>query len=231
VTATRFAAMRGQMNMKRIAMVTVVGLFGAVLFGSLARAQNAPLGDYARQARKQKGQQAPAVKSFDNDNLPKNDKLSVVGQAPAATTDGTAASPDASPASADGTAPVQAAAPADGNTPANPAAADKASAEDEGAQKQKMHKEWQAKIQAQQTQIDTMNRELDLANREYRLRAASFYADAGNRLRNASAWDKEDAQYKDQLAEKQKKLEEAKKQLEDLQEQARKAGLPSSMRE
>ena len=33
------------------------------------------------------------------------------------------------------------------------------------------------------------------------------------------------------MAEKQKKLEDAKKQLEDLQEQARKAGVPASMRE
>jgi hypothetical protein len=68
-------------------------------------------------------------------------------------------------------------------------------------------------------------------NREYRLRAAAFYADAGNRLRNAGAWDKEDSQFKEQLAAKQKQLDDAKKQLEDLQEQARKAGVPSSMRE
>jgi hypothetical protein len=33
------------------------------------------------------------------------------------------------------------------------------------------------------------------------------------------------------MADKQKKLEDAKKQLEDFQEQARKAGVPSSMRE
>ena len=45
------------------------------------------------------------------------------------------------------------------------------------------------------------------------------------------AWDKEDAQFKDQMADKQKKLDDAKKQLEDLQEQARRAGVPSSMRE
>ena len=76
-----------------------------------------------------------------------------------------------------------------------------------------------------------LSREIDVANREYRLRAAAFYADAGNRLRNAVAWDKEDAQYKDQIVDKQKKLEEAKTKLEDLQEQARRAGVPSSMRE
>jgi hypothetical protein len=94
-----------------------------------------------------------------------------------------------------------------------------------------MFKEWQSKIHEQQNQVDMLNREIDLANREYRLRAAAFYADAGNRLRNAVAWDKEDAQFKDQMGDKQKKLDDAKKQLEDLQEQARRAGVPSSMRE
>jgi hypothetical protein len=33
------------------------------------------------------------------------------------------------------------------------------------------------------------------------------------------------------MVDRQKKLEDAKKQLEDMQEQARKAGVPSSMRE
>jgi hypothetical protein len=76
-----------------------------------------------------------------------------------------------------------------------------------------------------------LTREVDVANREYRLRAAAFYADAGNRLRNAGAWDKEDAQHKEQMADKQKKLDDAKTKLEDLQEHARRAGVPSSMRE
>lgn len=222
--------------MKRIALVATTGIFVATLFGSLALAQNAPLGDYARQARKQKGQQTPAAKTFDNDNLPKDDKLSVVGQAPAETADASAAAGngETTAAPADGAAPAPAAAPASGDADAagqTAGAADKKPAEDEAAQKQKMFKEWQAKIQAQQGQIDMMTRELDVANREYRLRAAAFYADAGNRLRNAGSWDKEDTQYKDQIADRQKKLEEAKKQLEDLQEQARKAGVPSSMRE
>ena len=72
-------------------------------------------------------------------------------------------------------------------------------------------------------------REMDVMQREYRLRAAAFYADAGNRLRNAGSWDKEDAQYKQHLAEKQKTLDTAKEDLQDLKERARKAGVPSSM--
>jgi hypothetical protein len=217
--------------MKRITLLATVGIFVATLFGTLAMAQDAPLGDYARQARKQKDRKPAAGKTFDNDNLPRADKLSVVGQAPAENADAPATNSDTAAAGGDAKA-----APAAGTTPADSAAgqtadAEKKPVEDEGAQKQKMYKEWQAKIQVQQTQIDNMTHELDLTNREYRLRAAAFYADAGNRLRNSGSWDKEDAQFKEQLADKQKKLDDAKKQLEDLQEQARKAGVPSSMRE
>ena len=63
------------------------------------------------------------------------------------------------------------------------------------------------------------------------MRAAAFYADAGNRLRNSGTWDKEDATYKQQIDQKQKALADAKQQLDDMQEQARKSGVPSSMRE
>ena len=220
--------------MKRIASLAVVGIFVGLSWGSWALAQDAPLGDYARQARKHKAHQAPAAKSFDNDNLPSSDKLSVVGQPPTETADASAATgaQPAPAAPADGTAPqASGATPGDTNSPAPSAAADKKPAEDEVAQKQKMYKDWQNKIQSQQNQVDMMTREMDVANREYRLRAAAFYADAVNRLRNSGTWDKEDAQYKEQMAEKQKKLEDAKKQLEDLQEQARKAGVPASMRE
>src|SRR5205807_8180392 len=76
--------------MKRITLAATIGVFVATLFGALAMAQNAPLGDYARQAGKQKDHQAPAAKSFDTDNLPRADKLPVVGQAPAESADASA---------------------------------------------------------------------------------------------------------------------------------------------
>jgi Skp family chaperone for outer membrane proteins len=58
-----------------------------------------------------------------------------------------------------------------------------------------------------------------------------MYADVGNRMRNAAQWDKEDAEYKQKIADKQKALDDAKQKLEDIQEEARKAGTPSSIRE
>ena len=224
--------------MKRIAWISTSLIFVAALGLSLASAQDASLGDLARQVRKQKGQAAPTAKKFDNDNLPAEDKLSVVGQAPpeppaaetaaAANNDG-APQAKATAAATDGPAPGQA--PASTDSDQKPAADEKSPAEDEQAQKKQMYDGWKKRIEDQKGQLDLLARELDVQNREYRLRAAAFYADAGNRLRNSGAWDKEDSQFKDQIAAKQKQLDDAKKQLEDMQEDARKAGVPSSMRE
>jgi hypothetical protein len=208
-------------NMKRLTFVWLAGLLLAAWTMPRATAQdNATLGDYARQVRKQKAHAASAAKTFDNDNLPKDDKLSVVGQG---------AAEETQPQASNGESGAADEAQHSGAASQNPPKAE--AQDDEQAQKQKMYQDWQQKIHSQQDQIDLLSRELDVLNREYRLRAAAFYADAGNRLRNSAAWDKEDAQYKDQIASKHKAIDDAKKELEDLQEQARKAGVPSSMRE
>jgi len=179
------------------------------------------LADYARQVKKDSPQAKSRPKVFDNDNLPKNDTLSVVGEQPTVAAD---KSSEAKPA--DPTANV-------------PAAADKKSAPeakaaaiaDDQAKRQAAMKEWQQKLTAQKDQIDLVDRELDVLKREYQIRAAAFYADAGDRLRNSAAWDKQDAQYKQQIADKQKALDDAKQKLEAMQEDARKAGIPAAMRE
>jgi hypothetical protein len=200
--------------MKRIAYI---GLASMVVAGTLAlssAAQDQSLGSYARTVRKDKQGQQSAAKKYDNDNLPKNDTLSVVGNATDETADKTAG------ASQGGD---QAAANAAQKTESKPPST--------AADEQKKNEEWTKKIAVQKNQIDLMSRELDVLQREYRLRAAAFYADAGNRLRNQGTWDKQDVQYKDQIAQKQKALDAAKQQLSDLQEQARKAGVPPKARE
>ncbi len=58
-----------------------------------------------------------------------------------------------------------------------------------------------------------------------------MYGDAGTRFRNSADWDKQDTQYKQQIADKQKAVEDAKQKLDDMQEDARKAGVPPSVRE
>src|SRR5437667_11305066 len=66
-----------EQTMKRIAYfsLAVIVLLGTFL--ALAAAQSDSLADSARAARKDKKETS---KKFDNDNLPKTDKLSVVGK-------------------------------------------------------------------------------------------------------------------------------------------------------
>jgi hypothetical protein len=208
-------------NMKRIAYLS----FGSLLVTLLAlpalaqtdastlptNAQGqsgSSLGDYARQIKKDG---APAAKArpkvFDNDNLPTDDKLSVIGEPRSAATAPSGSENQPAP-NGSATAPAKPKSPAE-------EAADKKAAE---------AKQWQDKLDTQKGQIDLAARELDVTQREYQLRAAAMYADAGNRMRNSTEWDKEDAQYKQQIADKQKALDDAKTKLEDLQENARKAG-------
>ena len=207
--------------MKRIAYVFLAEIVLAGMLASAAGAQSEPLGDYARAIRKDgKGE---VGKKYDNDNLPVNDKISIVGNAPDST-----GPEDANPGSAaDGSAKAEdstATVTPDSQTKPNVKQGDSADA-------QKSADQWKQQFTAQKSKVELLTRELDVAQREYRLRAAAFYADAGARLRNQGSWDKEDAQYKQQLAQKQKAVEEAKKALDDMKEQGRKTGVSARDRE
>jgi len=184
--------------MKHTKLIAIATLL--LLGVSFAAAQS--LGDSARAARKNKPAPSPATRHYDNDNLPTNDQLSVVGPPPSE--DAAAAQGAANPISAQ---------------------AKKAAALDAAADRQKTADDWKDKLDKQREKIDSLNRELDLEQREYRLRAAAMYSDAGNRLRNAAQWDKDDTQYKSDVEGKQKALDAARQELDDMQEQARKAGI------
>ncbi len=210
--------------MKRTLFALLAGILLSGLMTSQSSAQDAnvqgsattqepSLGSYARAVKKDKKPQPTAAKKFDNDNLPKDDKISVVGNG--------------------ATASVEASAAPLSEAPATTSSTDKPEVQPGQSQEQRqvVYDQWQQKINTQQSQADLLQRELDVDQREYRLRAAAFYADAGDRLRNQAAWDKEDADYKQKLADKQKALDEAKQKVTDLQEEARKSGVPSSSRE
>jgi hypothetical protein len=171
-------------------------LLGALLGTTGASAQT--LGDYAREARKNKPK-TDNSRHFDNDNLPVNEKLSVVGPEPSASTSGDQKAATATTAATDPKLAL--------------------------ADRQKANDEIKQKIDDQKSKIAELTHELDLDQREYRLRAATFYGDAGAQLRNSAQWSKDDAQYKSDLDSKQKAITAAQQQLGDLQEQARKAGM------
>ena len=237
--------MNGEIMKRTVAyifkLLLVVGLLAS---GAIAQSQSGSgssssadsLADYARTIRKNSDSKSkPQV--FTNDNLPTTDKLSVVGSAEStdnaaesksedSNSTGTGAT-DAKPAS-------QSNATSDKSAENNPVADATPQAskpgEDEAA-KQAAWKHWGEQIQSQKDQIDLLTRELNVLQKEYEIRAAAMYGDVGNRLRNSADWDKQDAQYKQQIADKQKAVDDAKQKLDDMQEEARKAGVPSSIRE
>jgi len=178
------------------------------------------LGDYARQVRKTTDSTSKP-KVYDNDNLPKNDKLSIVG------TVGPEKAPESLTEPADTNGETK---PGADKSAAGTAKTETSGPEDQ-AEKDAAAKQWADKIATQKDQVDLLGRELDVLQKEYQLRAAAMYADAGNRLRNSADWDKQDAQYKQQIADKQKALDDAKQKLSDIQDEATKAGTPSSVTE
>jgi hypothetical protein len=179
-----------------IATLLLLGISGAA-------AQS--LGDYARAVRKDKAELSSTSRHYDNDNLPTNQPLSVVGPPPAADAKAAPEAEDAKSKSSEKTAT------------ANPAAAD--------AERQKAEEEWKKKLDAQKEKVDSLNHDLDLQQREYRLRVATQYDSQGNRIQNAGQWGKEDTQYRNDSETKQKAIEAAQQELNDLQEQAHKAGI------
>ncbi len=168
---------------------------GVVLGNTGASAQS--LGDAARAARKNKGDSDTTIRHFDNDNLPSDDGISVVGPPPA-------------PEDVKTTLATTAVAN-------DPAAA---------AESQKTATELQKKVDKQKEKVDFLSHELDLEQREYRLKVAEMYANAANRVRNPSQWDQEDAQYKKDIETKQRVVDTARQDLENMQDQLHKMGTP-----
>jgi hypothetical protein len=182
-------------------------------------AQDDSLAAQARQVRKNKA--TTQTRTFDNDNLPREDKLSIVGTPQPAADANPPAAATVTTTTTDASSKDKSANVSDNNV----------SAKDAAAKKQAEWSQWKDRIVAQKDAIDLSQRELDVTEREYKLRMAAMYADVGNRLRNSGQWDKEDADYKAQIEAKRKAVVDNKQKLEDMQEEARKAGVPASIRE
>jgi hypothetical protein len=77
--ANKIAACERMIHMKLTKLMAIVTLLFLAI-STVASAQS--LGDYARSVRKNKPDTTASAHVYDNDNLPSNDGLSIVGQAP-----------------------------------------------------------------------------------------------------------------------------------------------------
>lgn len=218
--------------MKRASHLWLSGalMVGVMMGTGWGQEQQDSLAEYARHKRVEKQAEPSPKRVFDNDSLPREEHISVVGGAKEAASENHTAE-----AATNGESTTPTDQPKDDGTTADQKDLSKEKLELKPGQRsedrQKVFDDWKKKIADQKSSVDLQSRELDVMQREYRLRAVAVYSDAGNRLRNSTTWDKEDKQYKEQIAAKQKAVDAAKQQLADLQEKARRAGVPSRDRE
>jgi hypothetical protein len=198
--------------MKRLLFVVMLMGIAMAAVDAVAQTQNPALGDYARAVKKNKPESRKASQTYDNDNLPNSSKLSVVGASP------TEAAAENTNKDQDKDAAAKAASP---DMKAGQSSEDR----------KKAVADWKLKIDDQKGKVDLLSRELDVLQRERQIKRADFYSSTARAVQNSRGFDEEDAKYKQQIADKQKVLDDAKAKLSDLQEQARKAGVPSSAAE
>lgn len=179
--------------------------------------QEDALAEAARQAREKKAQQPKAAKIYDNDNLPKEGSISVVGEGKAAE-NAVATPPKAEAPTTE--APASEAAPA-----AQPASGEKPAA-DEG-QKAKLEKELadaKERLQSEMTDLDIATRKLALDQQTY-YGKPNFAADEVG----AAALKVEEgvvASKKQEVADAQKQVDDLTEKLKDLDSDSAKPSTP-----
>jgi hypothetical protein len=199
--------------MKRLILAGLVLVFtfatGVAAAAQSAQSESPSLGDYARAARKNKAQETKSTpKVYDNDNIAPATSINVVGEPSAPATD-SAKSSDSSAATTG-----NANAPADSQTPKNDAP--KITPGQSREDRQKVFDSWKQRLDDQRTKIDQLSQEISTLQK----------VTTGSELTGLS-----DQQYAQSLGEKEKALEDAKASLIDMEEEARKAGVPSSVTE
>jgi hypothetical protein len=204
--------------MKRVFLESTVAMCLTIALSALSNAQTSTpsLGDYARSVRQSKPQATKAAaKVYDNDTIPSSTTISVVGSAPQAVAD------DSKKAGDDKTSDKATSAEAKaGDHKSDQKAELKADAIKPGQsleERQKLFDEWKKRIADQKKKVDQLTHDLN----DYQHNST---------LAQVSVWP-ETQKYGQGLAEKQKALDQAKTELSNLQEQARKAGVPSSVAE
>jgi thymidylate synthase len=187
----------------------------AVGLSSIAAAQSpsASLADYGRAPRKHQAQdvkQTPRV--YDNDNLPSGDTVNVVGTSPASVIDSDKPTNAAEKPAGSGS-------DAKHDPDKDQEREGKIAIGQSPEERQRAYEKWNQRIAQRQEKVDQLARELSAMRQNAPMSVVLFHL-----------WP-DDQLYLQSVNEKQKALDQARADLGDLQEQARRAGVPSSYRE
>jgi hypothetical protein len=158
-----------------------------------------PVAEAARRAREQKKDQAKPAHVWNNDDIPKTNGVSVVGENPAAEAEASAS--DAGKGANAATAPA-----ANGETTA-PAAGQGTGSEKTGA--------IAADLVAANERLKSLQTDLDIAQRKYALDQQTYLSNPEHQNDNAGATALKDAE--DQIAAKQQEVADAQKKVDELQ--------------
>lgn len=198
--------------MKRAFLGSTVAICLAITLSAVSNAQdsNPSLGDYARSVRQNKPQTTKAAaKVYDNDTISSANTISVVGPGPSAN-----ANKKSDEDKSNDKATSAESKSGDQQPDDKPPAVKPGQSLEE---RQKVFDEWKTRIADEKKKIDQMAHDLN----DYQHNST---------LAQVSVWP-ENQKYAQGLSEKQKSLDQAKTELNNLQEQARKAGVRSSVME
>jgi len=183
-----------------------------VLLGGIACAQEASLGDIARQLR---ASQKPPTRVITNDDIQAQRTDGRALTAPSPSTNSTAA-PDAAKEPEGSNA-----AKAGTTTKKSNAQADETAAPDASA--------FRARYDAQKKVINELNSKLQALQKAYNEQTSQYWADAGTQLRNGEQWTEKRTKLEADIAAQQIRIEMATEKLDAIREQARRAGLSITM--
>ena len=206
--------------MKRIAH-----LLGFVILAGLpvgvAVAQDGSLAEAARQHRKQK-EGTPTAKHevFTNDNLPQVETISSVG-----------ASPNDADAAPQGQTPPDANAEKAPAKDGKDAKATEIKVGDSAADRQKAWEAWRDKIGKQKETVEHLQKDTEQMEKDNQLRMNTYMGSGQSRIYGGAQEAKAELDNQAQMEKRKKEIDDAKKTLDDMQEEARRAGVPSSFRD
>lgn len=159
-----------------------------------------PVAEAARRAREQKKDEAKTPHVWNNDDIPKTNGVSVVGETPAAGTGASAgdAASSANPAAAPAVAPNGDSAAA----PGQPAASEKTGA-------------IAAELATAKEQLKSLQTDLDIAQRKYALDQQTYLSNPQHQDDVAGASQLKDEE--DQIAAKQQEIADSQKKVDEIQ--------------
>jgi len=102
---------------------------------------------------------------------------------------------------------------------------------DSAADRQKAWEAWRDKIGKQKETVESLQKDTEQMEKANQLRMNTYMGSGQSRIYGGAQEAKAELDIQAQVEKKKKEIDDAKKTLDDMQEEARRAGVPSSFRD